>query len=61
MVFNLALGRVIFQELQLTEFNVGIGSTAPVGKLNVSGRSNWEGPRFLNETGDQAILTASAS
>ncbi len=41
--------------------NVGIGSTTPIGKLNVSGAATGKALTILNETGDQAFLTASAS
>jgi hypothetical protein len=41
--------------------NVGIGTTAPIGKLNVDGAVTGKALVILNETGNQAILTASKS
>ena len=41
--------------------NVGIGTTTPVGKLNVEGAVTGKALTILNETGDQAIFTASSS
>ncbi len=41
--------------------NVGIGTTAPVGKLNVATASAGQALVQLNELGDQAIFTASAA
>lgn len=41
--------------------NVGIGTTAPVGMFNVTGRLTGQALVQLNETGNQAIFTASAS
>jgi len=41
--------------------NIGIGTTAPIGKLNVDGAVTGKALVILNETGDQAILTASKS
>ncbi|MEN9328200.1 MAG: hypothetical protein RI947_1008, partial [Candidatus Parcubacteria bacterium] len=43
-----------------TDF-VGIGTTAPTGKLQVEGAVTGKALAIFNETGDQAILTASAS
>ena len=41
--------------------NVGIGTTAPDGKLQVSGKVTGKALAIFNETGDQSLLTASAS
>ncbi len=41
--------------------NVGIGSTSPIGLLNVSGAATGKALTILNETGDQNIFTASDS
>jgi len=41
--------------------NVGIGTTNPSSKLHVSGAVTGSALFTLNETGDQALLTASAS
>lgn len=41
--------------------NVGIGTTTPVGKLNVEGAVTGKALAIFNETGNQDILTASAS
>ena len=41
--------------------NVGIGTTSPIGKLMVQGAVTGKALTILNETGDQALLTASAS
>jgi hypothetical protein len=41
--------------------NVGIGTTAPIGKLHVDGAATGRALATLNETGDQAVLTASVS
>jgi hypothetical protein len=41
--------------------NVGIGTTTPVGKLNVSGATTGKALVLLQELGDQDILTASNS
>lgn len=41
--------------------NVGIGTTAPVGKLDIDGAAVGKALVILNETGDQAIFTASKS
>ncbi|MBI2008124.1 hypothetical protein HYS82_00515, partial [Candidatus Amesbacteria bacterium] len=41
--------------------NVGIGTTSPVGKLEVSGAVVGKALAIFNETGDQNILVASAS
>ncbi|MCL4363703.1 site-specific integrase [Patescibacteria group bacterium] len=40
---------------------VGIGNQTPVGKLDVQGAVPGKALTILNETGDQALLTASAS
>ena len=40
---------------------VGIGNQTPVGKLDVSGFVTGKALTILNETGNQALLTASAS
>lgn len=41
--------------------NVGIGSTTPIGLLNVNGAATGKALAILNQTGDQAIFTASTS
>lgn len=41
--------------------NVGIGTTSPLGKLNVSGAATGKALTILDETGNQDILSASAS
>lgn len=41
--------------------NVGIGTTTPLGKLNVEGAAVGKALTILNELGDQNIFTASAS
>ncbi len=41
--------------------NVGIGTTSPISKLHVSGAVTGKALAIFDETGDQAILTASAS
>jgi len=41
--------------------NVGIGNILPVGKLDISGAVVGKALVILNETGDQAIFTASSS
>ena len=41
--------------------NIGIGTTAPLGKLNLEGAAVGKALAILNETGDQALFTASAS
>lgn len=41
--------------------NVGIGTSSPVGKLNVNGATTGKALTILNETGGQAIFVASAS
>ncbi|MCB9813502.1 MAG: phage integrase N-terminal SAM-like domain-containing protein [Pseudomonadales bacterium] len=41
--------------------NVGIGTTTPIGLLNVSGKATGKALTILNETGDQNIFAASAS
>ncbi len=41
--------------------NVGIGNSAPVGKLDVNGEVAGKALTILNQTGDQAIFTASGS
>lgn len=41
--------------------NVGIGSTSPIGKLNIDGAAVGKALAILNETGNQNIFTASAS
>jgi hypothetical protein len=41
--------------------NVGIGGTTPTSKLHVSGAVTGKALAIFNETGDQDILTASAS
>ncbi|GIK83396.1 MAG: hypothetical protein BroJett025_00180 [Patescibacteria group bacterium] len=41
--------------------NAGVGTTAPIGKLNVEGAAIGKALAILNETGDQAIFVASAS
>ena len=40
---------------------IGIGNTAPEGLLHVTGKVTGKALTILNETGNQAILTASAS
>jgi len=40
---------------------VGVGTTAPAGKLEVTGKVTGKALAMFNETGNQAILTASAS
>ena len=45
----------------LTNGNVGIGTTAPVGLLNVNGKVTGKALMILNEIGNQALFTASAS
>lgn len=40
---------------------VGIGTTSPTGKLHVSGAVTGKALAIFDETGDQALLTASAS
>lgn len=45
----------------LSAGNVGIGTTAPIGKLNISGAATGKALTIINETGDQAIFVASAS
>jgi hypothetical protein len=41
--------------------NVGIGNTNPIGKLDISGAVKGKALTILNETGNQALFTASAS
>lgn len=41
--------------------NVGIGNSVPVGKLDVSGAVTGKALAIFNETGDQALFTASAA
>ncbi len=41
--------------------NVGIGTSAPIGLLNVSGAATGKALTILNETGNQDLLVASAS
>ncbi len=41
--------------------NIGVGTTTPLGKLNLEGAAVGKALAILNETGDQAIFTASAS
>ena len=41
--------------------SVGIGTNSPTGKFTVSGSTTGKSLVVLNETGDQALLTASAS
>jgi fibronectin-binding autotransporter adhesin len=41
--------------------NVGIGSSSPIGLLNVNGAATGKALAILNETGNQDILAASAS
>ncbi|MBI2008706.1 MerR family DNA-binding transcriptional regulator, partial [Candidatus Amesbacteria bacterium] len=40
---------------------LGLGTASPVGKLHVSGAVTGKALAIFNETGDQALLTASAS
>lgn len=47
--------------LQAGGGNVGIGTTSPIGRLNVSGAAVGKALTILNETGNQNILAASAS
>jgi hypothetical protein len=41
--------------------NFGIGTTSPTSKLHISGAVTGKALAIFNETGDQALLTASAS
>jgi hypothetical protein len=41
--------------------NIGIGTTTPLGKLQVTGAATGKGLVLLNETGNQDVLAASAS
>ncbi|PIR63589.1 MAG: hypothetical protein COU64_03990, partial [Candidatus Pacebacteria bacterium CG10_big_fil_rev_8_21_14_0_10_40_26] len=41
--------------------NVGIGTNSPIGLLNIEGAATGKALAILNETGNQAIFTASAS
>ena len=41
--------------------NVGIGSTSPIGKFNVEGAATGKALVTLNQTGNQAVFTASIS
>jgi hypothetical protein len=41
--------------------SVGIGTSSPLGLLNVSGKFTGKANTILNETGDQAVFTASVS
>ncbi len=44
-----------------TNGNIGVGTTAPIGLLNVSNKATGKALTILNETGDQNILVGSAS
>src|SRR5262249_49375453 len=44
-----------------TNKKLGVGNDSPVGKLDVSGKVTGKALAILNETGNQAIFTASAS
>jgi hypothetical protein len=64
LVFNFKSGTNSWatgMTLQDMTGNVGIGNTTPVGLLDVSGATKGKALTMLNETGDQAIFTASAS
>jgi hypothetical protein len=41
--------------------NIGVGTSSPLGLLNVSGAATGKALAILNQTGDQALFTASAS
>jgi hypothetical protein len=41
--------------------NVGIGTTSPIGLLNINGAATGKALAIFNETGDQALFTASSS
>ncbi|MCL4353135.1 MerR family DNA-binding transcriptional regulator [Patescibacteria group bacterium] len=45
----------------IVQGSVGIGTTSPVGILNVNGAVTGKALSIFNETGDQALLTASSS
>ncbi len=67
MTFNLAAGDggqgvTMGEKMRITSGGlVGIGTTAPTSKLHVSGAVTGKALAIFDETGDQALLTASAS
>ncbi len=52
---------LLLQENASTVGNIGIGTTAPVGKLTMSSAVTGKALAIFDETGDQALFTASAS
>ncbi len=60
---NVSSGAYLYLQNQMATLDdngMGIG-TAPVGKLIVSGKRTGKANTILNETGDQAVFTASVS
>ncbi len=54
-------GDIPFVTFDTLNQRLGLGTTTPVGKLNVSGADTGKALVILNQTGDQDILSASAS